>query len=185
MSALICIDMQNDFLLPESPLCVKCGMACLPKVQEAVAKARANSVPIFWVIREHEPTGTDIEYTRRHLLEGTGAGATLPGSEGAKLVAGLEVQPGEHVLIKKRFSAFFHTHLDLMLRRLGVEHVALCGVQTPNCIRATAVDALGLDYKVVVLSDATASKNEQVQENNLEDMKCMGLHICKTDAWSV
>lgn len=46
--------------------------------------------------------------------------------------------------------------------------MVLCGVQTPNCIRATAVDAMGLDYEVTVLSDATASKSEQVQENNLE-----------------
>eukprot|EP00955_Chlamydomonas_euryale_P016785 179286-Chlamydomonas_euryale.AAC.1 len=59
---------QNDFLLPESPLCVKCGMACLPKVQEAVAKARANSVPIFWVIREHEPTG--VSSTQRPASSG-------------------------------------------------------------------------------------------------------------------
>ncbi len=44
----------------------------------------------------------------------------------------------------------------------------LCGVQTPNCIRGTAVDAIGLDYEVAVLSDATASKSEAVQENNLE-----------------
>lgn len=126
------------------------------------------------------------------------------------------MRPGEIVVIKKRFSAFFHTHLDLMLRsaqgdpkgpgikaplshkpppnpslshlihptrplptpcpchppcsrrRIGVKSVALCGVQTPNCIRGTAVDAIGLDYEVTVLSDATASKSEQVQENNLE-----------------
>ncbi len=41
--------------------------------------------------------------------------------------------------------------------------MALCGVQTPNCVRATAVDALGHDYRVVVLADATASKSDAVQ----------------------
>lgn len=57
-------------------------------------------------------------------------------------------------------------------RRIGVKTVVLCGVQTPNCIRGTAVDALGLDYRVVVLSDATASKSDLVQENNLEGGWC-------------
>jgi nicotinamidase-related amidase len=62
---------------------------------------------------------------------------------------------------------------------MKVDSVVLCGVQTPNCIRATAVDALGLDYGVVVLGDATASKSDAVQENNLEgwhvtcDSRCM------------
>jgi hypothetical protein len=50
---------QNDFLLPDSPLCVKCGMGCLPKVQEAVAAARSSGVPVFWVIREHDPSGEE------------------------------------------------------------------------------------------------------------------------------
>lgn len=139
-TALICIDMQNDFLLTSSPLCVKCGLACLPHVQEAIAAARAKSLPIVWIIREHDPsgswirgmgmlaqlgprggiyprverqggqghmpchvitqgvrtavrntslnlarhtfTGVDIEYTRVHLLQSGGAGATVAGSKG-------------------------------------------------------------------------------------------------------
>eukprot|EP00200_Dunaliella_tertiolecta_P005431 CAMPEP_0202337386 /NCGR_PEP_ID=MMETSP1126-20121109/87_1 /ASSEMBLY_ACC=CAM_ASM_000457 /TAXON_ID=3047 /ORGANISM="Dunaliella tertiolecta, Strain CCMP1320" /LENGTH=163 /DNA_ID=CAMNT_0048927563 /DNA_START=95 /DNA_END=586 /DNA_ORIENTATION=+ len=159
-------------------------MSCLPRVHKAVEAARSHSIPVFWVIREHDPSGVDIEYTRQHLVsKGGGAGATLPGSEGAKLVNGLEVQKGEIVVIKKRFSGFFSTNLDLMLRRLGIKQVVLCGVQTPNCIRATAVDALALDYEVLILSDATASKSGAVQENNLEDMRCMGMKTVATQQW--
>ena len=62
--------------------------------------------------------------------------------------------PGELVLVKRRFSAFFATHLDLLLRRLGTERLVVCGVQTPNCIRATAFDAVSLDYHQVVCSVA-------------------------------
>uniref|UniRef100_A0A7S0WSL0 Isochorismatase-like domain-containing protein n=1 Tax=Chlamydomonas leiostraca TaxID=1034604 RepID=A0A7S0WSL0_9CHLO len=184
MAALICIDMQNDFCLETSPLCVKGAMSCLPHVKEALATARKHHMSIFWVIREHDPSGVDIEWTRKHLCQSGGAGATLPGTTGAALVDGLEARPGEVVIIKKRFSAFSHTHLDLVLRRLNVRTVAICGVQTPNCIRATAVDALGLDYEVVVLSDATASKSEAVQENNLEDMRCMGIKTPTTHGWA-
>lgn len=59
--------------------------------------------------------------------------------------------------------------LSLIMDFSPVALVVGCNtVQTPNCIRATAVDALGLDYDVLVLSDATASKSDAVQENNLE-----------------
>ncbi len=57
-------------------------------------------------------------------------------------------------------------------------------MQTPNCVRATAVDALGHDYETVVLSDATASKSEAVQEANLEDMRCMGINTLTVAAWT-
>ena len=56
-SVLLCIDMQRDFLEPGSPLCVKEGLACLPKVIQAVDVARKSKVPVIWVIREHHPSG--------------------------------------------------------------------------------------------------------------------------------
>ena len=62
--------------------------------------------------------------------------------------------------MKKRASAFFATHLDLILRRLAVKKVILGGVGLPNSVRATAVDALAFDYEVTVLSDGTASRDD-------------------------
>ena len=83
---------------------------------------------------------------------------------GSELVEGLHPAAGEHVISKKRFSAFWGTHLASLLRRLGVGHVVLAGVQTPNCIRATAFDAVSEDFPAVsVLADATASASEAVQ----------------------
>lgn len=55
--ALLVIDMQNDFVHPKGVLPVKGAMACLPRVQEAVAAARAYSVPVIWVVREHHASG--------------------------------------------------------------------------------------------------------------------------------
>ena len=145
---------------------------------------RVQGVHVIWVVREHDPNGIDVEAVRQHLYRDGGAGSTVAGTRGAALVDGLEAAPGEITLVKKRFSAFFHTHLDLLLRRLGVREVAVCGVQTPNCIRATAVDALGLDYGVSVLADATASKSGEVQESNLEDMRCMGIRTPTVAGWA-
>lgn len=185
-AALLCIDMQRDFLLPSSPLQVKGGLAVVDNVKSAIEKARAHGLHIFFVVRDHDEHGVDIEWTRRHLLtdafaskEGRTTGCTVTGTAGAQLIDGLTVRSNERVVLKRRFSAFFATNLDLLLRRLGVNHIILCGVQTPNCIRATAVDGIGLDYKVTVLCDATASKSEAVQRSNLEDMKDMGIHIAR------
>jgi len=71
-------------------------MGCLPRVVEAVEEARRKGVPVFYVVREHDPSGIDIERTRTHLFaRGGGAGATVQGTEGAELVAPLTVQPGD------------------------------------------------------------------------------------------
>ena len=78
------------------------------------------------------------------------------------------------MLVKPRFSAFFHTSLDLILRRLGVQTVLLAGTTTPTCIRTTCYDAISLDYDAVVLSDCTSSVTDAVQAANLADMQRVG-----------
>ena len=55
--ALIVIDVQNDFCLPDAVLCVKGAMRCIPNVVAAVDAARSHGVPVVWVVREHDPSG--------------------------------------------------------------------------------------------------------------------------------
>jgi hypothetical protein len=65
-----------------------------------------------------------------------------------------------------------------------VERLIVCGVQTPNCIRATAFDGIALDYhQVTVLADATASANSAIQEGNLYDMRTVGIDTPTTAEW--
>lgn len=209
-TALLCIDMQNDFVLPDAVLCVKGGIACVPHVMKAVETARVYGVPVIWVIREHHAsgkpgfpsplmlrcvdillnrtrsptTGIDVERFREHFYV-DGPGATIAGTPGAALVDGLVPRGNELVIVKKRFSAFMHTHLDSVLRRMGVEHVVICGVQTPNCIRASAFDAVSLDFpQVSVLADATASATDVVQEANLFDLRNVGIATPNVSEWA-
>lgn len=63
--ALLCIDMQNDFCLPTSSLCVKGALGCLPKVQEAVQVAREHGIPVVWVVREHHQSGKLVKVVIR------------------------------------------------------------------------------------------------------------------------
>lgn len=92
---------------------------------------------------------------------------------------------GDLYVVKKRWSAFFGTALDGTLRRLGVRQVVVCGVQTPNCIRQTAFDAVALDYACVVLRDASAAASYEVHEANLLDMHNAGVAVASTHDWAV
>ena len=86
-------------------------------------------------------------------------------------------QPTDYEIVKPRYSAFFQTPLDLLLRRLGVTGVLLAGTTTPNCVRTTCYDAISLDYRAVVLSDCCSSNTEEIQRANLLDMANIGALI--------
>ena len=173
-SALLVIDMQNDFCQPTADLFVHDAPAAIPHVIEAVNGFRAAGLPVIWVLRRHRSDGSDVDRSRRGLFA---LRPFLVSSPGSDLVRGLAIDPGEAVVVKRRWSAFFGTDLDLLLRRQGIDHLYLCGVQTPNCIRGTAVDANALDYQCTVLSDATASADAAVQKANLYDMCNMGIGV--------
>jgi nicotinamidase-related amidase len=104
----------------------------------------------------------------------------LVASPGTDLVNGLNIADTDVVVVKRRWSAFFATDLDMVLRRAGVRSVVLTGVQTPNCIRATATDATSLDYHCLVVNDATASATPEIQAANMHDMAQMGVEIVST-----
>jgi nicotinamidase-related amidase len=140
-------------------------------------------MPVFHAIREYAADGSDVEAARhRGWVEGgkpvsraCASPRTLDEYEP------LAPQPGDRVIAKPRFSAFFATQLDLVLRRLGVGTVVLIGTTTPNCIRTTCYDALSLDYNVVLLEDCTSSRTPEVQAANIEDMAFIGAHIMTCD----
>ena len=95
--------------------------------------------------------------------------------------APLAPQPGDRVIVKPRFSAFFNTNLDNVLRRLDVGTVVLTGTTTPNCIRTTCYDALSLDYNVAIIEDCTSSRTPAVQAANIEDMAHIGAQMITCD----
>src|SRR5213079_169553 len=83
--------------------------------------------------------------------------ALVDGTPGVDIYPELAPAPGEHVIKKHRYSGFFGTDLDMILREWGVDTVIVSGTTTENCCHATARDALFRDYRVVFLSDATAT----------------------------
>ena len=67
-----------------------------------------------------------------------------------------------------------------MLRRLNIKDIVLTGTQYPNCIRATAFDAVALGYQVIVVTDATSAENKEVAKANIVDMQNIGIRCIES-----
>lgn len=172
-TALLIVDMQNDFLLPEAPYHVD-GMGIVPAVAKLIAGGRAKGWSIIYIVRAHLPGGEDTEKFRQHMFS-DGRGFVVEGSRGARIIDAIKPGPEDIVIQKVRFSAFMATKLDLVLRRLGVSSLVICGLQYPNCIRATAVDGMSLDYDVQICRDATWGATPEVVAANIHDLENMGI----------
>ena len=180
--AVIVIDMQYGFIDPASPLCIPYARGTVPACARVIAKAHESGIPVIFVNRSYREDGLDVEKTRLKTWE-----TAKPMIPGAPLQLSAENPPElgrtpEDICIEKpRFSAFFSTKLDMVLRRMGIGHIYLMGTTTPNCIRTTCYDALSLDYEVTVLSDCTSSKIAEIQESNLRDMANVGAEIASSE----
>jgi len=179
-TALLIIDMQNDFVLPGAPAVVKGAFASIPRVRAVLEWFRNNAMPVFHVVREYRADGSDIEISRRDAFL-AGSSYVVPGTKGADIVDALAPRPMEYRIVKPRFSAFFGTELELILRRLEVDSLAVCGTQYPNCIRATAYDGLSHGYCVSVITDATSASSDDVAESNIRDMRAVGIACVSFD----
>ncbi len=179
-TALLVIDMQKAFVDSDSPICVAGAQETIPAIANVVEKAREAGVKIIWVCRQHDPEGLDMEAFRRELLKEKGCLDLLAdGNPMSQLAEGLSSKKQDETVYKKRFSAFYKTELDDLLEKEGIETLILTGTQTPNCIRATACDALERDYRTIVLAECTSSATKSVQNANLKDMANMGIEVIK------
>ena len=94
---------------------------------------------------------------------------------GAEVIAELQPSERDYVVPKRRYSGFFQTDLDMLLRELGVETVVMTGLHTHMCVRHTSADAYSLGYDVVVAKEATDSFTEEDYLSGLAYLKtCYG-----------
>ena len=92
----------------------------------------------------------------------------IKGTEGAKVIKELKQCDKDYVIEKRRYSGFFHTDLDLLLKELGIDTVIMTGLHTHMCVRHTSADAYQLGYNVWVCKDATNSFTLEDYESGLK-----------------
>lgn len=180
-AAFLLIDMQNGFIDTTSPLCIAGAAATVPACAHALAAAREHGLAVFHVRRAYAADGSDVEAVRWETwAEG---GRPLSAADPASLDCPPELSPapGEPVIMKPSWSAFFGTDLAALLRARGIGTLVLAGTTTPNCVRSTAYDGLALGFNVAVLRDATSSRSPEAQEANLADMEAVGIQLIFAD----
>lgn len=135
--ALIMIDMQRGFLDSASPLCIPSAEATVPACAALIDRCHAAGVPVIYAVRHYRSDGSDVEKPRAAAW--AAGGKPLSEDCAAHLSdafpSAFTVLPQDYVLVKPRFSAFFHTGLDLILRRLGVQTVLLAEAAGTRCAR--------------------------------------------------
>jgi nicotinamidase-related amidase len=165
-AALLVVDMNRPFVEPDRPLAVPSAVAIVPRIAQAVAAFRQARRPVLWLVQGHH----SLEHDRGAHLAGWWPAMICEGTPDVALPAGLEPLPAEKVILKRRYSGFYQTDLELTLRCLGVTQVVIAGVLTNVCPYATAVDAFMRDLDVYYLADGTAAPNRELHVGALRNV---------------
>lgn len=151
-TAILVIDMQRDFIDPGAPIECPGGREIVASILRLLDLARRKGLPVIYTQEAHRVEGVDFG----RELDGEEPVHCVEGTPGVEIVPDLARRPGDFLIVKRRYSAFFATDLDLLLRGLGVDTLVLTGVATDVCVRATAQDAQQLNYRVIVPEECVA-----------------------------
>ena len=156
-TAVVVIDMQNDFINPESPLFVASGYKFVDRLAEFLDTCRGEGIQIIYTEDMVRPDFKDAG-TAPALCEPMRLGQVLiAGTQGVKTYSTVAPKKNDIVIIKHRYSAFFGTELDMILRTTGIDTLILTGVCTDCCVFSTARDAGFYNYQVGVMTDLTGT----------------------------
>jgi biuret amidohydrolase len=156
-TVIIVVDMQNDFVAAGAPIETPAARAVVPKLAETLRICRDAGIRVIYTAHVHRHDGSDMGLFAEIHPPIAKRDALVDGTPGVNIYPELAPAPGEHVIKKHRYSAFFGTDLDIILRGYGTDTVIISGTTTENCCHATARDAMFRNYRVVFLSDATAT----------------------------
>jgi nicotinamidase-related amidase len=156
-TAMIVVDMQNDFVAPGGGLETPAARAMVPMFVEALRICRSGGIKVIYTAHAHRRDGSDMGLFDDIHPPVANRTAVVDGTPGVEIYSEVAPSAGEHVIKKHRYSGFFGTDLDIILREWGVDTVIISGTTTENCCHATARDAMFRNYRVVFLSDATAT----------------------------
>jgi nicotinamidase-related amidase len=162
-SALLVVDMNKPFVEEGYPLSTPNGRAVLPRIAQTVDAFRRAGRPVIWIIQGHH----SVAHDRGDHLSAWWTTPILEGTSDVELPTGLQAHPEEKIIMKRRYSGFYATDLELTLRNLGITAVAICGLITNVCPYTTAFDAFMRDLDVYYLADGTAAFNRDLHVNSL------------------
>lgn len=168
--ALVIVDMQVDFVDPDSPsTCAPMAQERMPAIRRLLSAARESKVPICFTMGLVAPDLSDVGLWKGRAHR-TGL-CQIEGTKGAEIVPELQPIQGERVVEKRRPSGFFGTDLHQYLQARDVDTILLAGSSMSGCVRATAVDAFSHDYLTSIVRECVIDRTEEVLERNLFDVE--------------
>ncbi len=160
-TALIVVDMQNDFVDPRGSLCVGTARATVPAIARLCTVARAHGLTVVYTQDWHRPDDPEFALWGAHAVAGTW---------GAEIVPDLAPRPEDLVVRKLRYDAFYGTSLDHELRQRRIAAVIVTGTVSNICVLHTAGSAALRWLRVIVPVDAVSALTEFDQQAALRQI---------------
>ena len=181
---LIVVDMQNGFVSKDGSY-DKLGMnienyqKVIPKIKELINFCRDENIPIFYTEAVREPSGIDLlihvhnilPRTREERLQNKNIPICVRGTWDAQTIDEIKPSEEDHVIIKRRDSAFQDTELRMWLNTLKINTLIFCGIDTSICVETSLRDAFNIGYDVILVSDATASGINKHYDTTIERVR--------------
>ncbi len=157
-SALLVIDVQNQFVegLPEEMK----GLSVVESVKHVIEAFRKAGRPIIYFREVHRKNLVDFG----RELDGDEDIHAVEGTRAADYFKGIEPLPGEYQMVKRRYSGFFGTDLEILLKGLGIEYIYAVGLLTDVCVHYTCADAHQHDYHIHVVREAAGGSSLAAHE---------------------
>ena len=157
-TALLVVDMQNDFVREGGGLLVPDAAATIPAIRLLLGLARAHGMRVVYSQDTHREGDPEWRIWPEHAREG---------SWGWEIVDELAAARNDVVLRKLRYDAFYGTPLDQLLRLWGVDTLVICGTVANICVHYTAASAALRWYEVVIARDAVSALDPFDLESSL------------------
>jgi len=202
-TALIIIDMQNDFCSPEGWMAslgvdVSGARALAGPINRVTAALRSRDVPIIWVNWGVRPDRLNLSPGTQHPFNPTGSGGGLSGtvagskrghhllrkdSWGARVMDELVQDSADIQVDKHRISGFWDTPLEAILRNLDITTTLFAGINADHCVLGTLMDANFHGFDTILLEDCTATTSpEFCMRATLHNVRfCFGFTIKSAD----
>lgn len=164
-TALLVIDMQNDFIGQNSPCPCQGAEEIIPKIKTLIAACRLAAIPVIYTQETHRPSLVDMGRERpNHCFIGT---------PGVEICPELTPAPEDPVVTKPRYDAFMDTDISHVLHGYNVranDTLIVCGMATNICVHYTASGAFQRDFHIRVVGDCCAGYNEKLHQGALDNI---------------
>jgi len=172
-TAFVVIDMQNAFVAEGGVIEVPASREIIPVINRMAAECRELGVPVIWIRSHHPKGGSDWRHFFDHFVRPerreAAAAALSDDAPTSRFHPDMDIHDEDYIVFKNRYSCLIpgSSSLERLVRSLGCDTLLLAGTKTNICVESTARDAMMLDFRVVVLSDATAALTDEEHQASL------------------